>query len=154
MKRKLRFGVVFGGGLALLVIAFAPASQALQRPGTIRITTREVAHRVIDHGPQGRGPGDLEISRSLLYNKGITQRAIGHGEVVCTFTGRRSRVCNGTYFLPRGKIVVAGALVFRQFYEFAVLGGTGLYNNVQGSLTVTTTTPKPRRDILTFRLVV
>jgi len=153
MKRIVKFGVSLGG-LALLVVAFAPASPALDHPGTIRITTREVAHRVMDQGRPGRGPGDIEIIRTLLYNKGLTPRAIGHGEVVCTFTGRRSRVCNGTYFLPRGKIVVAGALVFRQFYEFAVLGGTGLYNNVQGSVTVTTTTPKPRRDILTFRLVV
>jgi hypothetical protein len=153
MKRTVQFGVALAG-LALAVIAFAPASQALDRPGTIRITTREVGHRVIDHGPRGRGPGDVEVSRTLLFNKGITSRAIGHGEIVCTFTGRRSRVCSGTYFLPRGKIMVSGALVFRQFYEFAVLGGTGLYNNVQGSLTSTTTSPKPRRDILTFRLVV
>ena len=153
MKRTLQFGVALAG-LALFVMAVAPAAQALERNGTIRITTREVAHRVIDQGRRGRGPGDLEISRTLLYNKGLTPRAIGHGEIVCTFTGRRSRVCNGTYFLPRGKIVVAGALVYRQFYEVAVLGGTRLYNNVQGSLTVTTTRPRPRRDILTFRLVV
>ena len=151
MKRTKQFGVALAG-LALFVMAVAPAAQALERNGTIRITTREVAHRVMDQGPRGRGPGDLEISRTLLYNKGLTARAIGHGEVVCTFTGRRSRVCNGTYFLPRGKIVVAGALVYRQFYKLAVLGGTRLYNNVQGSLTVTTT--RPRRDILTFRLVV
>ena len=151
MKRTLQFGVALAG-LALFVMAVAPTALALERNGTIRITTREVAHRVMDQGRRGRGPGDLEISRTLLYNKGLTPRAIGHGEIVCTFTGRRSRVCNGTYFLPRGKIVVAGALVYRQFYEFAVLGGTGLYNNVQGSQTVTRT--RPRRDILTFRLVV
>jgi hypothetical protein len=74
--------------------------------------------------------------------------------MVCTFTGRRSRICNGTYFLPKGKIVVAGAVVFRQFYELAVLGGTGLYMNVQGSMTVTAIRPTPRRDFLTFRLVI
>jgi hypothetical protein len=153
MKRTVQFAVTLAG-LALFVIAVAPASQALDRPGTIRITNREVAHRIIDHGPRGRGPGDVEIVRSLLYNKGVTPRAIGHAELVCTFTGRRSRVCNGTFFLPKGKIVVSGAMVFRQFYELAVLGGTGLYNNVQGSLTVTTVSPKPRRDFLTFRLVV
>ncbi len=153
MKRTLQLGIALGG-LALFVVAAAPASQALERPGTIRITTREVASRVFDHGPRGRGPGDVEVSRSLLYNKGLTPRAIGHGEVVCIFTGRRSRVCNGTYFLPRGKVMVTGALVFRQFYEFAVVGGTGIYNNVRGTLTVTSIRPKPRRDILTFRLVV
>lgn len=153
MKRTLQFGLALGG-LALFVIAVAPTSQALDRPGTIRITNREVSHRVIDNGPRGRGAGDIELSRSLLFNKGLTPRAIGHAEIVCTFTNRRSRVCTGTYFLPKGKIMVAGALVFRQFYEFAVLGGTGLYNNVQGSMTVTTVSPRPRRDIVTFRLVV
>jgi hypothetical protein len=153
MKRTLQLGVALGG-IALFVIAIAPASQALDRPGTIRITTREVGHRVIDHGPRGRGPGDVEVSRSLLYNKGVTPRAIGHGEVVCIFTGKRSRVCNGTFFLPRGKIMVSGALVFREFFEFAVVGGTGLYNNVDGTLTVTSIRPRPRRDILTFRLLV
>jgi hypothetical protein len=151
MKRTLPFGVALAG-LGIFVIAVAPASQALDRPGMIRITTREVAHRVINHGARGRGAGDVEVSRSLLYNKGVTPKAIGHGEIVCTFTGRRSRVCNGTYFLPRGRLVVSGVVVFRQFYEFAVLGGTGLYNNVQGSLTVTSIRPRPRRDILTFRL--
>jgi hypothetical protein len=153
MKRTLQVAFALGG-LAVFVTAIAPASQALNRPGTIRITTREVAHRYFDHGPRGRGPGDVEVSRSLLYNKGLTPKAIGHGEVVCILTGRRSRVCNGTYFLPRGKIMVTGALVFREFFEFAVVGGTGLYNNVRGSLTVTSIRPKPRRDILTFRLVV
>ncbi len=153
MKRTVQLGIALGG-LALFVVAVAPASQTLERPGTIRITTREVANRIFDHGPRGRGPGDVEVSRTLLYNKGLTPKAIGHGEVVCIFTGSRSRVCNGTYFLPRGKIMVTGALVFRQFYEFAVVGGTGLYNNVNGTLTVTSVRPKPRRDILTFRLVV
>jgi hypothetical protein len=102
MKRTLYLGIALGA-LALMMMAVAPASQALDRRGTIRITTREVAYRVIDHGPRGRGPGDVSVSRTLLYNKGLTPRAIGHGEIVCTFTGRRSRVCNGTYFCPGGR---------------------------------------------------
>ena len=40
----------------------------------------------------------------------------------------RARSCRGTYFLPRGKLVVGGSLLYRQFYELAVLGGTGVYN--------------------------
>jgi hypothetical protein len=153
MRRTLKLALTLAG-LGVLVSAFAPASQALDRPGTIRVTTRDVSHRIIDQGRPGRGAGDLELTRSLLYNKGVTPRAIGHAEIACTFTGRRTRICNGTYFLPKGKIMVAGALVFRQFYELAVLGGTGLYMNVQGSLTVTAIRPSPRRDFLTFRLVV
>ena len=55
MKRKLKFSLTLAG-LALIAIAVAPASQALDRPGTIRITTREVAHRIMDQGRPGRGP--------------------------------------------------------------------------------------------------
>lgn len=153
MRRTLMFALALAG-LAAFVGALAPSSQALDKPGTIRITTRQVSHRIVDQGRRGRGVGDLEFTRTLLYNRGITPRAIGHAEVVCTFTGVRSRMCNGTYFLPKGKIVVSGAIVFRQFYELAVLGGTGLYMNVQGSLTVTAIRPTPRRDFLTFRLVI
>lgn len=153
MKRTLQFALALGG-LALLMNAFAPASQALDRNGTIRITTRQVANQIVDHGGRGRGVGDVQVMRLLLYNKGVTPRALGHAEMICTFTGRRTRVCNGTFFLPRGKIIVSGSLVYRQFFEFAVLGGTRLYNNVQGSLTVTSIRPNPRRDIATFRLVV
>ena len=59
----------------------------------------------------------------------------------------------GTYFLPRGRIVVGGSLRFRQFYELAVLGGTGLYDNARGTLTVTRTHRKPVRDLVIFKLV-
>jgi hypothetical protein len=35
-----------------------------------------------------------------------------------------------------------------------VIGGTGLYNNVRGSLTVTSLERKPTKELLVFRLVV
>jgi len=44
-------------------------------------------------------------------------------------------------------------MLFRQLFELAVLGGTGLYNNVRGTLTVTSLTSGPHvRDVLGFRL--
>jgi hypothetical protein len=66
---------------------------------------------------------------------------------------RRSRVCRGTFFLPKGKLVVGGSLLYRQFYELAILGGTGLYDNARGSLVVTRTDVRPVRDLVVFRLV-
>jgi hypothetical protein len=84
----------------------------------------------------------------------VTTRPIGRSELVCTFVdNRRSRVCRGTYFLPRGKLVVGGSLLYRQFYDLAVVGGTGLYDNARGSLTVTRTARKPVRNLVVFRLV-
>jgi hypothetical protein len=40
----------------------------------------------------------------------------------------------------------------RLLFEIAVVGGTGFYDNARGSLTVTSTHLRPRREVLVFRL--
>lgn len=142
----------FGTCAALLAVVLAPAAAAVTGPATIRITNRETRLVRVDVGAPGRSPGDMEIITQSLFNKRITPKAIGHADLVCTFTIGISRSCRGTYFLPRGKLVVGGSLRYRQFYELAVLGGTGLYNNARGTLTVTRVGRKPSRDLLFFRL--
>jgi hypothetical protein len=150
MKRTL----VCGLATVLVLGGTATAARSLTGPGTIRITSREIADTRVDVGKPGLSPGDMEIMREQLFNTRITPKAIGHAELVCTFTVKTSRNCQGTFFLPQGKIVVAGPIYFRQLYELAVIGGTGLYDNVRGSVTVTTTSSKPRREVLIFRLTV
>ena len=150
--RRVAQTVALTGVLVLLSGAGATAAEQLPGPGTIRITSREVKNTRVDVGRRGLSPGDLEIMRALLYNTRVTPKAIGHSEVVCTFVVKTSRNCNGTYFLPRGKIVVSGPIFYRQLFEVAVAGGTGLYDNVRGSLTVTSLGKRPQRDLLVFRL--
>ena len=147
--------VVLIVGLAVLLAAPAAADRpALTGPGAIRITSREVKDTRVDNGAKGLTPGDMEILRDQLFNTRITPKPIGHAELICTYTVGTSRYCEGTYFLPKGKLVVAGPIYFRQLYELAVVGGTGLFDNVRGSLTVTAIGTKPRRDVLLFRLTV
>lgn len=150
MKRML----VCGLATALVLGGTAAAAPRLTGPGTIRITSREVANTRVDLGKEGLSPGDMDIIREQLFNTRITPKAIGHAEIVCTYTVKTSRHCQGTFFLPQGKIVVGGPIYFRQLYELAVIGGTGLYDNVRGSVTVTTTSSKPHREVLIFRLTV
>jgi len=96
-------------------------------------------------GEPSRAGGGSRSSRS-------ESKAIGQRELICTYTGDRSRNCSGT-FPPHGKVIVGGPMLFRQLFELAVLGGTGLYNNVRGTLTVTALTSGPHvRDVLGFRL--
>jgi hypothetical protein len=140
------------GVLGLLASTAASASEQLKSPGTIRITSREVKTTRIDLRPGGLSVGDVEVERALLYNTRVTPKPIGHAEMVCTFVVKTSRNCNATFFLPKGKIVVSGPIFYRQLFELAVTGGTGLYDNVRGSLTVTSLGKKPRRDLLFFRL--
>ncbi len=95
----------------------------------------------------------MQILRHVLYNRRLTLRSIGHVELVCTFVVGNSRSCRGTYFLPKGKLVVGGSLIFPQFYELAVLGGTGLYDNARGTVTITRIARNPNRSLVFFRLV-
>jgi hypothetical protein len=152
--RKGLFAVIVLTAVAVMAALLTANSPALIKPGTIRLTTRAVKQEFVDRPPLGRGAGDLLVKRELLFNKGVRAKAIGYADVVCTHTSRYARQCSATYALPKGKIVVAGAFAFAQFHELAVIGGTGLYDNVRGTLTVTLLRRNPQRDILVFRLVV
>jgi hypothetical protein len=144
-------GVLVG---ILVISPWEGGSEAATGPATIQITSRQISVIRVDVGAKGKSPGDMEILRQTLFNQRVTERSIGHSELVCTFVdSKRSRLCRGTYFLPRGKLVVGGSLSYRQFYELAIVGGTGLYDNARGSLVVTRTDVRPVRDRIVFRLV-
>ena len=137
--------------LAVAVATTAGSALALTGPGTIRITDRQVNHIHVDGGPRGKGASDQDFYRELLYNRGI---AIGHSDIMCTNTGTGSASCSGTYFLPKGKLMVAGVLASRLFYNLPVIGGTRLYENARGTLTAIALSGSPRHGLLTFRLTV
>jgi hypothetical protein len=140
---------------ALLVAMLAlPGAQALDKPGLIRITDAETRHAHVDGGKAGKSVGDLDVYSVLLYNKRITTKAIGHGTMTCTAIGSTGQSCTATYFLSRGEIVAEGVITSRLIYALAVVGGTGPYNNVRGTLTVTSLSRKPSKELLVFRLVV
>jgi hypothetical protein len=96
--------------------------------------------------------GSIEIVKQRLFNPSVSSKPIGDASILCTFLDHRSRNCSGTYDLPRGTLVVAGVIDTRLLYEIAIVGGTGLYDNARGSLTVTSTHLRPRREVLLFRL--
>ena len=141
--------------LAASLVALPDAARALDRPGTITITDTTARHTRVDVGHAGRSAGDVDIYSLVLYNKRITARAIGHGEMVCTAVGGKGQSCVASYLLPKGQIVAQGLITSRLIYELAVVGGSGLYDNVRGSLTVTSLhRSNPVRELLVFRLVV
>jgi hypothetical protein len=141
------------GVAAVLACAAVPAAQALEGPGVIRITERHVSSAYLDLGRHGHGIGDEQILRVGLYNTRITPKAIGTGQLVCIYTSATARQCSGTYALPQGKLVVAGSLLYTEFFQLAVVGGTGYYDGVRGTLTVTLLHRNPRLvDLVLFRI--
>ena len=145
--------VMAATALALAAATTASGSVELTGPGTVRVAGTQVRHIHVDVGARGRGAGDLDIYRELLFNRRITTKPIGHADVVCTDTGSDSLSCTGTYFLPKGKIMVGGVIGSRLIYELAVLGGTGFYANVRGTLTATSLSQRPPKEFLLFRLI-
>jgi hypothetical protein len=141
---------------ALLAAALAiPGAQALDRPGTVTVTAVSSRHTHVDVGRKGKSVGDVDQYASLVYNKRITPTPIGRGSMLCTTVSSSNQSCSATYFLPQGEIVVQGVIGSRLIYAMAVVGGTGLYDNVRGSLTATSLKRRPSvRELLVFRLVV
>jgi len=156
MNLKLRqTAVVCAGGAALVTVLVVSGAQALNAPGTITVQSQEIRHAHIDMGKRGSSVGDLDVYTSLIYNKRITPRAIGRATMSCTAVSLTDQNCSATYVLPKGGIVAQGVIGSRLIYQLAVVGGTGLYDNVRGSLTVTSLSRgRPVRELLVFRLVV
>jgi hypothetical protein len=129
-------------------------SRAATGPEFIRISDRQFAYFRVDNGVRGRSPGDQEIIFDKLFNRRITPKSIGSARFLCTFTTGRTRTCIATFDLPKGEVVATGTVRYRQFYDLAITGGTGLYDNARGTLTIIRTTDRPRpiREFLYFRL--
>src|SRR6185312_14707771 len=141
----------------------ATGSQALTGPGAVRITdklekhihVRFDKHVMVDSKAKKRSrAGDLDFYRQALFTKTARPVNIGHSDLTCINTGTGSSNCTGTYFLPKGKIMVGGVIASRLFFELAVVGGTGLYDNARGTLTATYLGGSPSKEFLLFRLVV
>jgi len=139
--------------VAVTVIGQLRRSDAATGPATVRVTARQIETATVDVGRKGQSPGDQELRTSLLYNLRVTPTTIGRYELACTFVRGEARVCGGTIHLPKGDIVVGGTVEHSPLYELAVVGGTALYDNARGAVTVTRLGSKPTRELLVVRLV-
>lgn len=157
---RIRWILVVVALIGAITASGVLAGSELTRPGVVRITNRELAREIVDSGPVGPSAGDQLVVSQLLYNRRITERALGHEEMVCTYLGRGavfgggSRSCTITFFLPEGKLVAMGAVHNLLLFTLPVVGGTGIYDNVGGTLTATFLGSTPTRQLLLFRLTV
>jgi len=142
-------GTLAVGVLAAVALGLAADwSSEATGPAAVRLTDRQTGF--IQFGENS--PGGGEIMRFTLFGSSSTTKPIGHAVVLCTYVGQSERSCSGTYIVPRGTIQTAGILRTRLLYNQAVTGGTGLFDNARGTLTVTAKTIQPRHELLIFRL--
>jgi Dirigent-like protein len=143
------------GAIAAVAVTTAQGAQRPSQtgPAQIRITDVQTSYALLKSRRGTHGAGSLELVKQSLYNPSVSGKPIGRATLMCTYVDARDRVCNATYFLPKGSLVVTGAIQSRLLYQIAVVGGTGLFDNARGTLTVTSTGLRPkRREVLLFRL--
>lgn len=126
------------------------ADQSVESTGkaVVRLTDKQL--HVTHFG--GDSTGGRAIARMTLFGSTSATRPIGHAVITCVDVGSGEQTCQGSYVLPRGTLETAGILRTRLFYTQAIVGGTGLFDDARGTLTVTAKSLSPRREILLFRL--
>jgi hypothetical protein len=143
---------MLASAIAVIGVVVVGTADGATPPAQIRITDVQTSYLRMPSATGGSA-GSVEIIKQRLYNPSLSDAPIGSASLICTYLDARARTCTGTYALPKGNIVVAGAIASRLLYEIAVVGGTGLYDNARGTLTVTSTDLRPRRrELLLFRL--
>jgi hypothetical protein len=142
--------VTLTGALAAVAAAAFMPGWTAEATGKAVVRLTDVQTTLTRFGPSGAGGG--QVARLRLYGSGSATRPIGHAVVTCMSVGLGEQTCSGSYSLPRGTLETSGLLRKRLLYTQAIIGGTGLFDNARGTLTVTATSVMPRREVLLFRL--
>jgi hypothetical protein len=138
------------GGLVAAGSAAFASDRSAESTGqaVVRLTDRQTS--ITQFGGDGVGGG--EVARLTLFGSTSATKVIGHAVVTCQDVGAGEQTCAGSYVLPKGTLETSGILRSRLFYTQAIVGGTGLFDNARGTLTVTAKALRPRRELLLFRL--
>jgi hypothetical protein len=157
----IRIGVLAAGltaGTIAATVAVLPA-EGQDPPGTRTLTftstQRQGDEHAIDARPKGPSVGDRWLLSSTLRQTG---KVAGRLEGDCVGIDQRFEVlqCSVVVILPDGRLTLQGAYANKKIpgvggthEEYAITGGTGVYEGATGSMR---RTGSGKRDTLTFSL--
>ena len=138
MERKL--GIV--GAVAVLgalgfSLGAASATSGIASPITLTVFEHSTTDKVIDVGTHGDSTGDILTFHNKLFDETDTTK-VGTLQGQCVRESPRAGTweCWWTMSLTDGQVTVEGPFSDTSDTAFAVTGGTGLYENVRGSMQV------------------
>ena len=160
MIRRVLPVVLVAGALLVGGTASARTATVVRPPNVIRLVSITTAESSVDLKPKGKAnPGDHETFASRLLNQ-RPQFGKKKGAVVGSDSGSL-RVTSTmiplfvtTARLPGGTILVRGTLkpIGNGAYRIAVVGGTGVFALVRGTLTILKPT-NPKTAVNVYRLI-
>jgi allene oxide cyclase-like protein len=153
MTRKLTrwLAPVVLGAVALSVgsLASASANHGFKKNTRLVFIEKSTAGTFVDVDKSGAAPtvGDVFVFQSDLLDP-TTNAKVGTVEGHCTVVTESLSDCDASGILAGGQIRVAGASTDGDVNVLAVTGGTGIYRNVSGQITVETIDDNTSTDTL------
>lgn len=130
--RLLLVTVFFAGAFAVVALLLSPV--ATPRVGPIVVTATLTGSTTRAVGPIGKIADSVEQKFRVNDRNG---RPIGRLLLACRWVATRNRLCNGELKMPLGKITMAGSSFTSLAGQYAVTGGTDLYDDAGGVLVFT-----------------
>ena len=132
--------------IPIVALALSAAGASAHDNGNaFQLTGKAIAPPTnLDLGAPGPSVGDQQIISMDVF-KG--DKRVGESHVVCTTVRAGIVQCDNVTNLPGGQIVATGLVTDAQEetspFTQAITGGTGVYRNAHGQLTVSEAGPQP-----------
>jgi len=138
MKRTIVLGIGLTAAVAVALVA-AAVSAGPTIAGRLQVHVIEHANTdtVIDTGAAGDTSGDLLTFHNPVFGP-MDLRRVGHdqGECIRIAPSQGSWECRWVTWVPGGSLTVEGPFFDAHDSVLAVTGGTGVYRNARGSMTL------------------
>lgn len=137
MVRKVSLAVaaLLVGGSAFAA-GVATGSSGITAPTELTVIEHATHDKIVDVGKEGDSTGDIFTFHNDLYDETDTTK-VGGDNGMCVRESPRAGTweCWWTSILPDGQITAEGPYSDNDSsWTYAVTGGTGLYENVRGSM--------------------
>lgn len=153
MIRKLgTVGALVALGALVFGLGAASATSGITNPVSVTVVEHATTDKVIDVGKKGDSTGDILTFHNDVYDETNTTK-VGTDQGQCTRMSPKEGTweCWWTTSLEGGQITIEGPyLDDSNTVLAAVTGGTGVYENVRGSMEATCAGSK---CTLTFNLI-
>ena len=118
------------------MLGAASASSGITAPTSFTVVEHGTTDKVVDVGKKGDSTGDIYTYHNDLYDETDTTK-VGSDSGICIRESPKAGTweCMWTEILADGQITAEGPYSdSASSWTYAVTGGTGLYENVRGSV--------------------
>lgn len=136
-KAAIASAAVVALALGAIVVSIANGADKVTQPMRVHVIEHATTDKVIDTGKAGDTTGDLLTWHNALFDATDSTR-VGHdqGECVRMSPKQGTWECRWINWVEGGAITVEGVFFDTKNSVLAITGGTGMYRNARGTMTL------------------